>query len=208
MKFSLLPKENVFYQLLETLSTKAELAVQLFKKLIDEWNHAHPLLQDLKDLEHECDQIVHEIMVKLNKTFVTPIDREDIHHLAKKIDDLIDILQSLSERMVLFQVQSIEQDLKEMTIVLEKSISILVHIVPKIRDLSDSNVLFESCIQIHTLENEGDRIYETALGKLFLPARDPLDVIKWKEIYDFLESAIDTSEDIADILWGIAVKYG
>ena len=208
MKFSLLPKESIFFQLLEQLSIKAGKAIKLFRELIESWSHSHPALQSLKDLEHDCDQIVHEIMVKLNKTFVTPIDREDIHHLTKKMDDVVDIIQALSERMVLFQVRMVTSDLKEMTTVLEEAIDILVIAISQIRDLKDSKHLLELCIQIHTLENQGDRLFEKALGILFLNALDPLEVIKWKEIYDFLEKAIDICEDIADIIWGIVVKYG
>lgn len=208
MKFSLLPREKIFYELLEKLVVKAEAAVKLFKVLIESWDSSHTNIQVIKDLEHECDQIVHEIMVKLNKTFVTPIDREDIHLLAKKIDDLVDIVQALSKRMVLFQIQGVTDDLKEMTVILEKSAAIVVIAIQKIRDLKDPREIFELCIQINTLEHEGDRVFEKALGKLFQNAADPLDVIKWKEIYDFLELAIDKCEDISDIIWGIVVKYG
>src|SRR6185503_11220048 len=125
MKFSLLPKEDLFYQLLERLAGKGEEAIKLFRELIGSWNHSHPALQSLKDLEHDCDQIVHEIMVTLNKTFVTPIDREDIQHLTKKMDDVVDIIQSLSERLLLFQVRSITDDLKEMTVILDKAIALI-----------------------------------------------------------------------------------
>ena len=208
MKFSLFPKEKVFDELLEKLVIKAEEAVKLFKVVIESWSSSHAGVQELKDLEHTCDLVVHEIMVKLNKTFITPIDREDIHLLAKKIDDLVDIVQSLSKRMALFQIQEVTDDLKEMTVILEKATAIVVLIVHKIRDLKNSNEIFELCIQIHTLENQGDRVFERVLGELFQKKRDPLDVIKWKEIYSFLEQAIDKCEDISDIIWGIVVKYG
>lgn len=208
MKFSLLPKEGVFYQLLDQLAFKAERAAKLFNELIESWGPTHPAIESLRDIEHECDQIVHEIMVKLNKTFVTPIDREDIHHLAKKIDDVVDVIHALSERMVLFQIQRVTNDLREMTAILGKAIAIIAVTIPQIRDLKDSNKLFELCIEIHTLENQGDRLFERALGTLFLDLSDPLDVIKWKEIYDFLERGIDICEDIADVIWGIVVKYG
>lgn len=208
MKFSLFPKEKVFYHLLEKLVLNAEKAVKLFKDTIESWHLSHPGVHGIKDLEHECDQIVHEIMVKLNKSFVTPIDREDIHFLSKKIDDVVDTVHALSTRMVLFQIKSVTEDLKEMAAILEKAISVVVILVQKIRDLEDSQELFDYCIQIHTLENQGDRLFEGALGKLFQTRADPLDVIKWKEIYDFSELAIDKCEDIADIIWGIVEKYG
>ncbi len=208
MKFSLLSKENIFYQLLEQLAVKTEKSVKIFKELIDSWRRDHPALEDLKDLEHECDRIVHEIMVKLNKTFVTPIDREDIYHLTKRIDDVVDVVQALSERMALFQIRDVKNELKEMAAILEKAMGLCVVIISQIKNLKNSKQLFDLCIQIHTLENQGDRLFEKALGSLFLDGADPLEVIKWKEIYDFLERAIDTCEDIADIIWGIVVKYG
>ncbi|MBX9922983.1 MAG: DUF47 family protein [Rhabdochlamydiaceae bacterium] len=210
MKFSLLPREALFYDLLGNLVCKAESAVKLFKELISSWDPSHPAIQELKDVEHACDQIVHEIMVKLNKTFITPIDREDIHSLAKKIDDLVDIVQALSKRMVLFNIQEISAHLTEMVVILEKSVVIVVAVVQKIREMKNTTEIFDLCIQIHTLENQGDRVFEKALGDLFQNANtaNSLDVIKWKEIYDFSELAIDKCEDIADVIWGIVVKYG
>lgn len=208
MRFSLLPQGNVFYDLLIKLSIKAQEGVRYFKTWIDSGEMTDHHLQFIRDLEHECDLIVHEIMVKLNKTFITPIDREDIHQLAKKIDDLIDIVHALSERIFLFKIDSIRDDFKEMVALLERATSAAIMAIQKIEGLKDVNGLFELCIQIHTFENQGDRLFERALGDLFQNEKNPIEVIKWKEIYDFLELAIDKSEDIADIVWGIAVKYG
>lgn len=208
MKFNLLPKENLFYQLLEELAANVEKGIKLFKESLDSWTPSHPAVQNLKELEHKCDLIVHQIMIKLNKTFVTPIDREDIHELTKKLDDIVDIIHSLSERMSLFRVTTVTSELKEMTLVLEEAIALIVQGVSLIKTRKDSNKLVELCIRIHTLENQGDRLFEKALGALFLNDPQPLEVIKWKEIYDFLEQAIDTCEDVGDIIWGIVVKYG
>lgn len=208
MRLSFLPRDMVFFQLLENLASTAEKAVKLFRVLVQEWNLQHPAIVGLRDLEHECDLIVHEIMVKLNKTFVTPIDREDIHLLSKKIDDLVDYIHALSERMLLFQIESVRGELIEMADVLEQAMGVAVSAIHKIRDLKDTEAIYEECIQIHTLENQGDRLFERALGALFQKNAEPLEVIKWKEIYDFLERAIDACEDIADIIWGIVVKYG
>ena len=208
MRLSFLPKDKVFFQLLENLASTAQRAVKLFRALVQEWHLEHPAIVGLRDLEHECDLIVHEIMVRLNKTFVTPIDREDIHLLAKKIDDLVDDIHALSERMLLFKIESVRGELKEMADVLEQAMDVAVSAIHKIHDLKDAETIYEECIQIHTLENQGDRLFERALGSLFQNNPDPLEVIKWKEIYDFLERAIDECEDIADVIWGIVVKYG
>lgn len=208
MKFSLLPKENVFYRLLEDLASKTEESVTCFVNLISNWAPTHPDIQKLRDLEHQCDRIVHDIMVKLNKTFVTPIDREDIHLLCKHIDDLVDIVHALIERMVLFQIQSVKKDLIETAHILLEATSLIVTVVKKISKMKNPQDIFNDCIHINTLENKGDRAFEKALGDLFSKEKDPLEVLKWKEIFDLLERSIDKCEDIADNIWGIVVKYG
>lgn len=208
MRFSLLPKVDIFYQLLNSLANHAEEAAKLFKELLDSWSPQHPSLARIQDLEHICDQIVHEIMVKLNQTFITPIDREDIIHLTKKLDDLVDLIQALSKRLVLFQIKKVTDDLKTMATILERAISLLVTILPKIQNLKDSNKILELCAQVNQLENEGDRTYEHALGTLFLKETQPIEILKWKEIYDFAEKGIDACEDVSDVIWGIVIKYG
>lgn len=207
MKFNLLPKTNVFFLFLKNLSLKAEEAAGAFKRLIFSDLSARHEYQKIRDIEHEGDQIVHQIMVKLNKTFITPIDREDIQQLVKKIDDLIDKIHALSERIFLFQIKNIRDDLKQMVAVLEQAIEAVVSVISKIESLKDPQKIFDICIQIHTFENQGDRLFEKAIGGLFQQETNPIEVIKWKEIYDFIEGAIDQCEDIADIVWGIAVKY-
>jgi uncharacterized protein len=208
MRFSLLPRDRIFYQLLERLAETAEVTVKRFGEMTRTWTPSHQGVQEIRDLEHACDLIVHEIMIKLNKTFVTPFDREDIQELARKIDDLVDSLHALSERMVLFKIKHIRNELKEMAILLEEAMAHAVKAIRGIRNLKNTGAIHKDCIQIHTLENQGDRLFEKALGTLFEPGAEPLEVIKWKELYDFLETAVDECEDIADIVWGIVVKYG
>jgi predicted phosphate transport protein (TIGR00153 family) len=208
MRISFLPKEKSFYRLLEKLALQAEEAVKVFQALLESWRPHHPDLQTLKDIEHRCDQLVHEIMIKLNKTFVTPFDREDIHRLTKRIDDLADIAQAVSERLQLFEIQHVTKDLQEMTAVLGKAVGLVLSAIFKLSTPKQTKNILQCCVEINVLESEGDRIFERALGALFHEAKDPLEVIKWKEIYDSVELAIDRCEDIADILWGIVVKYG
>lgn len=207
MRFNLFPKNNLFFTWLEELTTNATQAAALFRELIANWHEGHSALQELQKIEHASDKIVHQIMVKLNQTFVTPIDREDIQTLTKKIDDIIDILHALGTRLVLFQIKNITPELQEMAQVFEKATTLLAHTIPQIKNLKEQTLL-DHCIHIHSLENQGDRLFEKAIGKLFADTTDPIEVIKWKEIYDFIESGIDTCEDVADILWGLAVKYG
>ncbi len=208
MKFNFLPKDQSFYRLLEKLALKAEETVKVFHELIFDWHPEHASLQTLKDLEHECDHLVHEIMDKLHKTFVTPLDREDIHLLAKRIDDVPDIAQAVSERMRLFEIQEVREDVKKMMVVLEKAVALVVTAIFKLSQSKHTQEIIDCCKQINALESQGDRAFEHALGALFHEAKDPFEVIKWKEIYDALEMAIDRCEDIGNILWGIVVKYG
>lgn len=208
MRFSLLPRERVFYQLLSELALKASKGAAIFKDLVDHWTLTDTRLQELVDLEHECDLIVHTIMMRLNKTFVTPIDREDIHHLAKKLDDLVDLAQGLSERMCLFGIQQVKPEFKEMTALFAEAAEKVSKATEMIERHMNSPEISKLCIEIHTIENKGDRIFEKALAALFRDGAEALDVIKNKEIYDFIERALDRCEDIADILWGIVVKYG
>lgn len=207
MKISLLPKEKIFYDHLEKLAAKLAEGMGMFQSLIHDFKKNHPAISGLENLEHDCDKIVHDIMVRLNKSFITPIDREDIHLLAKEMDDLVDIIQTLSKRMILFEINFITETFKEMAIILEKAIFIVVDLIKKIRSLKDISDILEKCIRIHELENEADVLFEKALGKLF-HTDNPIELIKWKEIYDFLERAVDKCEDISDVIWGIVVKYG
>lgn len=208
MRFNFFRKSQVFYDLLEELVFSAEKASLIFQDLLNSWSPTHPAIQEIKSLERSCDKIVHQIMVKLHKTFVTPIDREDIHTLASKIDDLIDIIESLTSRMLLYQIKLIPNELKDMSQVLSNAISILKLSVQGIRNLLHSKEILEYCVQIHTLENQGDCLFEKALGNLFLNSMPSLDVIKWLNLYESLENGIDRCEDIADIIWGIVGKYG
>lgn len=208
MQFSLIPKNNLFFSWFEELSRNASQAAVHFRELIDNWHTEHTALEQLQKIEHASDKIVHQIMVKLNQTFITPIDREDIQTLTKKMDDIIDILQALGSRLVLFKIKTITPEFRELAEVFQKTIIVLEHAVAQIKDLKDTQSLLDRCIHIHSLENQGDRLFEKAIGSLFADNAHPIEVIKWKEMYEFIESGIDACEDVADILWGLAIKYG
>lgn len=208
MRFFLIPRDEKFYDLLEQHALAILQGATLFKDLTENWQKSHPAIAMLRDLEHECDITTHEIMDKLNRTFITPIDREDIHVLAKALDDVIDIIQSISERMVLFGIERKSVDLVDLATILEEAASFVTKAVAGVRELKRSRRILDYCIEINRLENSGDRIAERAIGKLFHEERDPMEVIKWKEIYDSTEVAIDKCEDIANIIEGIVAKYG
>ena len=208
MAFSLIPREEKFFDLFEQQVQGMEKAASTFVDLVTNWSDKHPGIAQLRDLEHECDITTHEIMDKLNRTFVTPFDREDIHALAKELDDVVDIIQAVSERMLLFNITKTSPDLIELAKTLQEAVANVSKAVTSVRDLNRPRRILDYCIEINRLENRGDRTSERAIGNLFQGNQDPMDVIKWKEIYDATESAIDKCEDIANIIEGIVVKNG
>ncbi len=208
MAFSLIPREEKFFDFFEQQAQWLKTAAALFKDLAREWKPDHPSFQKLREVEHECDITTHEIIDMLNRTFVTPIDREDIHELAKEQDDVVDIIHAVSERMHLFRIESSTKELLELAEILEEAISNVTKAVNSIRDLNRPRRILDYCIEINRLENRGDRTYERAIGELFNNSPDVLYVIKWKDIYDATEQAIDKCEDIANTVEGIVVKHG
>lgn len=208
MLFSLIPKDEKFFDLLEQQSALIHQSAIVFNDLIKNWEVNQSGVDNLRNLEHECDSTTHEILDKLNRTFVTPFDREDIHILAKQLDDVVDIIQSVSERMILFRITKIKGDLTELAKVLEEAVSLIPKVISSIRQIDKPRQILDYCIEINRLENKGDRVSEKAIGNLFQNEKDPMEVIKWKEIYDSVEFAIDRCEDIANTIEGIVVKYG
>jgi len=208
MAFSLIPKEEKFYDLFDQMVKGLEVAAGQFKELAANWKPDHPSIAKLKDLEHECDITTHEIMDKLNRTFVTPLDREDIHQLAGELDDVVDLIQSVSTLMILFNIDKVTEDLLEQAVILEEAVSTVSKAVRSIREINRPRRILDYCIEINRLENRADRCFEKAMGNLFDNVKDPLEIIKWKEIYDSAETAIDKCEDIANTIEGIVVKHG
>lgn len=208
MPFSLIPREEKFYDLFEQQVKSLSEAATLFKNIVSNWSLNHEGVQRLRDIEHECDVTTHEIMDKLNRTFVTPIDREDIHELASELDDVVDIIQAVSERMVLFRVEKTTEDLIELSKILEEAVTNVNKAVTSIRQMNRPRRILDYCIEINRLENRGDRTQERAIGNLFNNNPDAVEIIKWKELYDSTEAAIDKCEDVANTIEGIVVKYG
>ena len=161
------------------------------------------LATKIKDLEHEGDEVTHNVIRELNKTFVTPIDREDIHDLCLAMDDVLDLIDATAGRMVLFHISESICGIPEMWAVLQNQAKEIGVAVEK---LQDADHVIEHCIEINRLENDADRIFQMAIGNLFEKVKDPIDVIKRKEIIETLERATDKAEDVANVLETILVK--
>ena len=206
MSFSLIPKDEKFFDILEEASDNVEKGAEVFRELVADWSLTSPKIQQIRDIEHEGDRMTHEVIDRLNRTFITPIDREDIHSLATEVDDVIDIIQSTMDRMQLYRIDKSSPILVQMADVLVKATHAIGKAIKSLRDLKHSRRTLDFCIEINRLENEGDAILKIALGDLFATPKDVLEIIKWKEVYEAAEYATDKCEDIANIIEGIVVK--
>jgi len=162
-----------------------------------------PLASKIKDLEHKGDELTHRVIDELNKTFITPIDREDIHDLSTALDDVLDLIDSTATRIVLFRIADPIRAVPELCTVL---LSQAMEIGAAVSNLQDNDHVVERCIEINRLENDGDRLFQSAIASLFEDVKDPIDVIKRKEIIETLEAATDKAEDVANVLESIIVK--
>lgn len=178
----------------------------LLVEMMEDLGTADIKAKEIYEVEQEGDMLTHELMRKLNKTFLTPIDREDIHALANHIDDVIDLVWAVADRTVLFKLDSAPPEAVELSKTLLETTEYITKAVGCLKDKKYSYIQ-EYCIEINRLENRGDRIFREALVKLFDNIQDPILVIKWKEVYEHLEEAHDTCEDVADILESIILKH-
>jgi len=200
------PKETDFFSIFEKAAGNVTHAATLFVGIMEYFSNLEHWAKEVHELEQEGDVYTHDIIRKLNKTFVTPIDREDIHALASRLDDILDLLWNAADRLTVFKLQ----ESTKWAIIMSKDLLSTVELVEKaIKKLKDKNYahIQEYCIEINKLENKIDRGFRDALGHLFDEIKDPILIIKWKEIYEHLENASDRCEDVANILESIVLKH-
>lgn len=203
---ALFPKDTNFYDLFERGATKVYEGVQLFEELVKNFVNVPLKAKRIKDVEHEADLIVHETMAKLNKTFVTPIDREDIHDLISSLDNILDHIEAAADKLSLYRVTEVKPDTVLLTDILVHAAREVQKTVEQLRHMKGGDSILQHCIEINRLENEGDFVYRSAIAKLFEKGDDPLDVLKWKEVYESIENAVDSCEDVANVIEAIALK--
>ena len=206
MKF--LPKEEKFFDHFEELAVKIEEGAKLFIDILNNFEHSEAKVTTLKDVEHEADTITHRIYEKMHKTFLTPFDREDIYALANKMDSILDMIEATAVRMYLYKVDNPNNEIKELALTLSNAVAKVKEIVYGLRDKKKSKMILEACVVINTLENEGDYIMRQAMARLFDRETNAKELIKWKEIFERVEEAIDICEDVSNIVEGIVLKHG
>ncbi len=163
---------------------------------------------DIGEKESAGDRITHQTVKRLHETWITPLDRFDIHGLISKLDDVLDFIEAVSERMVLFEIHAVKPSAIELGRVLLKAcedVQRAMLLFPKLA--SKGKELLDICVEINRLENEADAIYRRAIAEIFKPGNDPIDVMKWRDIFDNIESATDRCEDVANIVEGVVLEY-
>lgn len=202
-RFRLIPREESFYDMYVQHGKLLVQCSELLREIVEDYQEVPSKARRLHDLEHEADEVTHEIMRRLNTTFVTPLDREDIHKLATTLDDVVDHMDAAADLLVLHNIEKPLPEMRSQTDLLVQAARTTAEAIEK---LPAFDQLSEYFVEINRLENEGDRIYRQGIADLFSGDFNAMDVLKWKDIIDELEAAMDELEDVADTLEGIALK--
>jgi uncharacterized protein len=201
-----LPREEEFFDLFVQVATRNKEAARYLRDLFDAAPERRtPIVEAIKRLEHEADQVTHEVVNRLDRTFITPLDREDIHQLASDLDDVMDAIDGTARRAQIFRLGPAPEGVKRLAEVIERMVGVLGEAVGGLKKGDD---VIRLSVEAKRLEEEGDAIYHEMLGQLFDKEKDPLEVIKWKEIYDTLERTLDEAEDVANVVESITLKHG
>jgi predicted phosphate transport protein (TIGR00153 family) len=203
----LLPRETSYFDQFEQLASKAVEGCRAFMDLIDHLDQAAARSKQIKQIEEECDTITHAVVASLHKTFITPMDRNDIHRLITVMDDVMDSVEAAAERIVLFEITTSTDELRQLGATLLECCERVLEAVGGLRNLKNSNLVLEKCVEINRLENVADGILRASLAKLFRTEKDPIAIMKWKEVYELLETATDRCEDVANIIEGVVLEY-
>ena len=204
MAFRLIPKEEKFYDDFTAMSEQIRHGAQLLVAMLAPEKPIWDKADEIKEVEHKCDFLTHEIIQRLNRTFVTPLDREDIHALARSLDDVMDAIDASASIVRLYHIESVRPGARELARLVQDSAD---QVVCAIKALDKRKGVAECAVEINRLENEADRAHQAAVQALFQDEKDAITVMKWKEILDFLEQATDRCEDVANVLEGVVVKH-
>jgi len=208
VRMSFLPREAKFFDLFEQDAQSMLLAAQKLKEVVDKWENVEPLVAEITEIEHQADTITHQIYAQLHRTFITPFDREDISLLAGKIDDVTDFIQAAADAMIVYKIDKPGKSAKDLADIIVTASQEVLKAIMLLKNSKNIKEMLAVCVEINRLENMADRIYRSALGQLFDGQTNLVEVIKWREIYEHMETATDRCEDVADAIEGIALKRG
>jgi hypothetical protein len=200
-----MPREEEFFDLFVEVAKRTTEAAGRLRDLFEAAPERRtPIVEAIKRLEHECDQVTHEVVNRLDRTFITPLDREDIHLLASDLDDVMDVIDGTARRAQIFRLGSAPTGIRQLAEVIGQITAVNEQAVARLKKSDD---VMKFCVQAKQLEEDGDAIYHEALGELFATERNAIELVKWKEIYDNLERTLDEAEDVANVVESIALKH-
>jgi predicted phosphate transport protein (TIGR00153 family) len=203
---NLIPKDGAFFDLFEKKAANAHECTQALVEFLDRFDDLPNRARRIKDLEHIGDELTHDTIERLNQTFITPLDREDIHELVCRVDDILDLIDTAVDRIVLFKLEKPLEETKQLAQCLVRSTSLIREMMPLLRNMKGADLVRQRVREVHRLESEADRIERQALAGLFERNHDAMYVIKWMNIIETLESATDRCEDVANVIEGIVLK--
>ena len=203
----LFPKQENFFDYFEELANKIEEGGRLFLEMTETHDYSESKVAKLKEIEHEADIITHRTYEKMHTTFLTPIDREDIYALVNKMDSIMDVIEATAVRIHLYKVKKIDDQIIKQAEILNEAITKVKYIIHAMRNMKNSKMILDGCVEINTLENAGDVVLRTIMANLFENEKDAIELIKWKDIFQLLEEGIDVCEDVSNIVEGIVLKH-
>jgi predicted phosphate transport protein (TIGR00153 family) len=203
----LMPRSDEFFDDFDQQAQATQEGARLLRELLDNLTDVPAKVKEIKAVEHLGDEITHKAFERLHKQFITPFDRAEIHRLLSRIDDVLDLADGASERILLYEVTDVPPEARELGRVLHASALKMQEAVAALRTIKKPQGILSACVEINRLENEADHLLRSGLAKLFKSGADPLTVIKWKEIYELLESATDRCEDVANVIEGVVLEH-
>jgi len=206
-RFPFIPREESFFGLFEQSAQNMVKAAQGLKEMVDSGKNIEARVGEITEIEHQGDTITHQIIAQVNRTFVTPFDREDIALLAHTMDDVTDFIHAAADAMLIYKVECSTPRARELADIIVQAAAEVERAMPQLRKQAELKHILQRCVEINRLENMADRVFRSAMGELFNDSTDFAHIIKWREIYEHMESATDRCEDVANVLEGVALKH-
>lgn len=203
-----LTRDDEFWSAFKDHARCSTRAAALLVEILEHPDRCESLGQQISDLEHEGDRITHDTVLALHQTWITPLDREEIHDLVSRLDDVLDLIDSASDRFALYQLSTVRAEAIELAKILHLACNEIERAVSLLHNMKDVKPLLDLCRQINRHEHDADAVFRRGLARLFNERTDPLEVMKWRDIYDALETATDRAEDVANIIEGIVLEHG
>lgn len=207
MKLPFGPRDRGFFDLLQQSATTLMQGSDALVDFFEHYENAEVKAERVRTLEHEADKITHDVMAQLHRTFITPIDREDIANLIQRMDDVMDFIEEVTTAMRIYRVPSVRPRALEVARIMPRMTDAISRAIVHLAN-GDLKAILPITVEINDLENQADAVFRSAMGELFDEESDPAEIIKWREIYSNLEDATDKAEDVANVLEGVVLKYG